>query len=211
MKKLILIQHCQSSHHVDPKARLWPDRLNGLTKLGQRQAQCVAVRLCELVGEQRCQIYASAMQRAVETAEIVGSELNAEPLVVRGLHEFNGRFAMEREGNGQEWIVNHSNWSLFDWRPFPEAETWREFHARVCRAMEQIEESQDAECLPVVVLHGGSLSNAVVWWLRLPLDVLPERTPFAASAGSISVLQKNDFGNPVVERLNDTIHLKEAP
>jgi len=209
MKSLFLIQHCQSHHHVNHEAKFWPDVRNGLTDLGQRQAELVAARLREMIGDSPSRIYTSKMQRSVETAEILGHEFGVDPQAIDGLHENNGHFAMERNENGEGWQIDRSNWSLFDWRPFPEAETWREFHARVCAAMNEIEDMHPDGAIPIVVLHGGSLSNAVVWWLRLELDAMPERTCFAAQPASISVLAKTKFGNPVIERLNDTSHLPE--
>ena len=94
-------------------------------------------------------------------------------------------------------------------REHPEAaaETWREFHARVVAAMDDVAQQAGDEALSILVVHGGTLSNIVLWWLALPLDALPERTCFAATPGSLSVLETNRFGNHVIERLNDRAHL----
>ena len=137
-----------------------------------------------------------------------GREIGASPLLVRALRENNGG---EATGKTQKWAeenTDRSNWSLFDWKGFPSAETWREFYRRVGDYMTALDEEQETTVL--IVTHGGTLSNIVAWWLRLPLDVLPERTPFAASPGSLTVLCKNRWGNPVIERLNDVSHLYEG-
>ncbi len=210
MKTVFLVQHGQSHHHVNPEARLWPDARNGLTDEGRRQARRVAARLRMDIGQRPCQVYASRMRRAVETAEIIGHELGGPPGAVSGLQEYNGRFAIERTSDGEEWVIDDSDWSLFDWRPFPEAETWREFHVRVAEAMDHLGQQIFEGMLPVLVLHGGTLSNIIVWWLGIPLDVLPERTCFAATPGSISVLKKNRYGNPVIDVLNDRAHLTDT-
>lgn len=123
MQTAMLAQHCQSHHHVDPQASLWPDARNGLTDLGQRQAHCAAERLRIEVNGRPCQVYTSPMRRASETASIVSGELGVAPQIVHDQHEYCGRFALERTEDGKEWTVDNSNWSLFDWRPFPEAET----------------------------------------------------------------------------------------
>ena len=207
LQTAFLVQHCQSQHHVDPRARLWPDFRNGLTDLGRHQAECLAKRLRKEIGQRPCRLYTSPMQRAVDTGEIIAAELGATLRTVHDLHEYNGRFALERTDDGEERSIDESNRSLFDWRPFPEAETWREFYTRVATAMNAlVQEHRDAS-LPILVVHGGTLSNIVVWWLGLPLDTLPERTCFTASPGSLSILKRNRFGNPVVERLNDRSHL----
>jgi 2,3-bisphosphoglycerate-dependent phosphoglycerate mutase len=207
LQDAIFVQHCQSHHHVDPQARLWPDYRNGLTEFGQRQAQRVAQRLHDEVDGQPCKLYTSPMRRAAETAEIVSLELDVTPQMVHDLHENNGRFALERSESGPEWTIDRSNWSLFDWRPFPEGETWREFHTRVAAAMDWVAEQHPEGELAIFSVHGGTLSNIVVWWLGIPLEVLPERTCFSATPGSLSVLKKNRHGNPVIERLNDRAHL----
>jgi len=207
MQTLLLVQHCQSHHHVDRRARLWPDARNGLTDLGRRQAERLAKRLRGELDHRPSQLYASPMQRAAETAQSIATELGVSVHTVRDLHEYNGRLALERTEDGEEWSIDESNWSLLDWRPFPEAETWREFYARVAAAMDALTGAAPDTGPAILVVHGGTLSNIVVWWLGLPLDSLPERTCFAASPGSLSILKRNRFGNPVVERLNDTRHL----
>lgn len=207
MKTVFLVQHGQSHHHVDRQARLWPDFRNGLTELGQRQAKCLATRLRRELDGQPCHVYTSPMTRAAETAEIISSELGVTPETAYDLHEYLGRFALERTEGGEEWPVDESNWSLVDWRPFPEAETWREFYTRVAAVMDGVAERHSDEELAIFSVHGGTLSNIVVWWLGIPLDVLPERTCFAASPGSVSILNKNQHGNPRIKSLNDRAHL----
>ncbi len=147
------------------------------------------------------------MTRAVETATIINGKLDAPLETVYELHEYNGRFALERTEDGQERTVDESKWSLLDWRPFPEGETWREFYTRVAAAMDGVAERHSDKELPLFCVHGGTLSNIVVWWLGIPLDVLPERTCFAAAPGSVSILNKNQYGNPLIEGLNDRAHL----
>jgi broad specificity phosphatase PhoE len=151
------------------------------------------------------------MRRAAETASIVSEELGVDLQIVHDLHEYCGRFALERTEDGKEWAVDNSNWSLFDWRPIPEAETWREFHARVATAMDGVTERHPDGELAIFIVHGGTLSNIVVWWLGIPLDVLPERTCFSATPGSLSTLNKDEHGNALVERLNDRGHLAILP
>jgi probable phosphoglycerate mutase len=201
------VQHCQSEHHVNNLTGGWTD--TPLTELGRRQAAAVAARLKGELAGKTFPLYTSDLMRAAQTAGIIGAELGVTPVLVRDLRENNGG---EATGKTKEWAeanVDRSNFSLFDWRGFPGAETWREFHARVCACMERLSQ-KEADSLAVIVTHGGTLSNVVTWWLRLPLDALPELTPFAATPGSVTVLRKSGWGNPVVERLNDVSHLREA-
>lgn len=218
MDTLILVQHCQSMHHVNQDARLWPDERNGLTETGVRQADRVAARMRDELAARQYRVYSSDMKRAAETAEIIGREIGETPILIPELREFNGHLAIDRKEAGRETgkdvtspsvepRTESDDWSLFDWRPFPGAETWREFYQRVSQFLDRLVTEVPDDVVPLLVVHGGTLSNVVTWWLRLPLDVLPERTPFAASPGSISVLRKNGHNNPIIERLNDTAHL----
>ncbi len=204
MKRIILIQHCQSQHHVDSSAGSDSE----LTGLGRRQAEAVAARLKQDLADTPCRLYSSDLKRAAQTAEIVGEALGLATQFAPELREFDGGSAA---GKSRRWAEENFSpeWatSLFDSRPCPGAETWREFQARVSNYMDGLVEKHGPQYLPILVVHGGTLSNIVVWWLRLPLDDLPERTPFAASPASISVLRRNQYGNPVIERLNDRSHL----
>lgn len=209
MKTIVLIQHCQSQHHVNRQIQL-SDSENGLTDLGRRQAGCVAARLATAIGSQSCRLYSSDQVRAWQTAEIIGERLSLPMVAVPGLREGCAERPPHLPPVVEIPRPGDRMWLLFDSRPGPDLETWREFHCRVCQAMDQIACELSADCLPIVVTHGGTLSNIIAWWLRLSLDVLPERTPFAATPGSISVLRANRFGNPVLERLNDAAHLQAA-
>ncbi len=206
MRTLIIVQHCQSEHHVNELTGGWTD--TPLTPLGRRQAECIGERLSRELGPRPCPVYASDLQRAWQTAEVVSLALGVEPIETQGLREWNGGAATGKTKAWAEKHVNRTDDSLFDQVAFEGAETWREFHARTCRAMEEL--AAERHTTVIAVTHGGAASNIVCWWLRLPLDALPERTPFHGSPGSISVLRTNAFGNPVLERFNDRSHLREA-
>lgn len=77
--------------------------------------------------------------------------------------------------------------------------------------MDGVTEQHPDGGLAIFIVHGGTLSNIIVWWLGIPLDVLPERTCFSATPGSLSILKRNGYGNAVVERLNDRAHLAILP
>lgn len=208
MRGMVLVQHCQSHHHVNPDARLWPDSRNGLTELGMQQARETASRLKSAFEGSRCSIYSSDMRRARDTALEVGRQLGTEPITVPEFREWNGRFAVERDQDGEEWIIGDSDCPLFDWRPFPEAESWREFYTRVCKGLEAIESELTEGSVPILVVHGGTISNIIIWWLGLPLDILGERAPFTGSPGGISVLRENKHSNNVLVGFNDLSHLQ---
>jgi broad specificity phosphatase PhoE len=207
VKSIVVVQHCQSMHHVNADACLWPDKKNGLTERGRRKAICLASRLQSEVGQRPCGLYCSDMQRTHETAQILSERLSEIPTQIAGLRGWNGRFAIERTESAETTEIDDSHWSSFDWRPVPAAETWREFYERTIACMDKLVTKHDPDRTPILVVHGGTLSNIVAWWLRLELDALPERAPFLASPGSLNMLRINRYGNPVIGRLNDTAHL----
>ena len=148
------------------------------------------------------------MQRAKETAAIVAQTLNVSVQFVPELREWNGHLAVERLEPGEEWPRFQGPPSaLMDWRPFPSGESWREFYSRVGRRMTQLAAEQGVDELPILVAHGGSVSNVVGWWLGLPLDALPDRSPFKTTPGALSLLRRNKYNKPEVAVLNDRMHL----
>lgn len=209
MDKLYVVQHCQSEHHVNGMTGGWTD--TPLTDLGRRQAAQVALRLGRQLGaspapQDDVEIISSDLMRASQTAGIVAESLCLPVRLAPGLRENCGG---EATGKTREWANGHidrSNWSLFDWTGFAGGETWRQFYQRVCQCMDEL--AAEAKPTSIIVTHGGTVSNIVAWWLRLPLDVLPERTPFAGTPGGISLLRKNQHGNPAVRYFNDTSHLE---
>ena len=206
MNRVILIQHCQSEHHVNGLSGGWTD--TPLTELGRRQGAAIAARLKRDLADTPCQLYSSDLKRASQTAEILGRELGPAPQFLAGLRESNGGAAT---GKSRQWARENTSADLdrclFDCHPWSGAESWREFYERVASCMNRLVEEHEAERLPIVVTHGGTVSNIVVWWLGIPLDDLPERTPFTASPGSISILTANRPGRVAIERLNDVAHL----
>jgi broad specificity phosphatase PhoE len=202
MYPLILVRHGQSEHHVAGLTGGWTD--TSLTELGRRQVHCLASRLAREVSGRPCRVYCSDLKRAMETADVVGRALGAEPITAPGLREFNNGTAagMSEEAAGQH--LRRLTGSPLDWRPYPGAETWREFYVRISRCLGELATGQDR--LLLAVTHGGAIVNAVAWWLQLEVEML-SRVSFYASPASISVLRFNQWGERAIERLNDTAHL----
>ena len=91
-----------------------------------------------------------------------------------------------------------------DWRPYPQAETLREFYLRVAECMDRL--TQDPAPL-LLVTHGGTIMAIVAWWLRLDMDLI-SHVSFTAAPASLSVLRTNRWDGRDLERLNDTGHLQ---
>lgn len=203
MKRVLLVRHGQSQHHVNRAAGADSE----LTGLGREEAVAIAERLRRDLSGRICRLIASDLRRAWETARVLGKALGVEPVAAPELREWRGKIVEQMTPAEKRRMEADRHWFLIDWPEGKDAESWRSFYGRVARFMDgQAASVPDDEPL-IVVAHGGTVSNIVAWWLRIPVDSLPGRTPFAAEPASISILDRNEFGEPFIERLNDRTHL----
>lgn len=144
----------------------------------------------------------SGLKRAIQTAAIVGEALQIQPQIYSELNDLNNGLAAGKTHIEAQKIVLPQSQPILDWRPYPQAETWRDFFTRVTGFMEQFSASQESAAL--LVTHAANIQVIVAWWLGMDID---SRSQFEVSPASLSVLRYNRFGEPSVERLNDTAHL----
>ncbi|OMF18521.1 hypothetical protein BK133_30460 [Paenibacillus sp. FSL H8-0548] len=206
MRSIILIQHCQSEHHINNMSGGWTD--TPLTVLGNKQAERIGRKLKDSIDTDNYVIFSSDLMRAKETAEIVGKYLSLSVHDDTDLREINTGIAA---GKTKEWAKENRNprsRSEFDidYQEFEEGETWRQFYERVCKCMDRIYNSEHKNL--IIITHGGTLAYIIAWWLKLQPEVL-EKAYFSASVGSISSLHENIYQQNVLHKLNDTSHLSE--
>jgi broad specificity phosphatase PhoE len=206
MREIIIIQHCQSEHHINNMTGGWTD--TPLTDLGRLQAEQIGVRLSkELISEYV--MYSSDLLRAKQTAEIIGKYMKLDIIEDMELREINTGIAI---GKTKDWARVHrnprnSNNFEIDYREYQFGETWREFFDRVCKCMKRIYNSNEKNL--IIVTHGGTLGYIVAWWLDFKHEMLIN-SYFSSSVGSISVLQINTFEQHVLTKLNDTSHFLQT-
>jgi len=204
MRKIFLIQHCQSEHHINNMTGGWTD--TPLTEFGRTQSGKIAIKLRELIDE-GYSLYSSDLLRAKQTAEIIGRYLNLGIIEDKGLREINTGIAA---GKTKEWARANRNPKLaegfdLDYQEFSEGETWREFYIRVCNCVEKICEKEKGNL--IIVTHGCTLSYIVAWWLKINTQILPN-IHIKAEPGSITVLEVNNYKQNSLCLLNGTSHLK---
>ena len=90
-----------------------------------------------------------------------------------------------------------------DWRPNPNAETYREMANRIACALERVENS--ASQTAIVVGHGLSGQELLRAWLRLPLTT---NIAFKFDSGSLTEARINRWGERQIERLNVTFPIR---
>ena len=199
---IILARHAQSKHHVTDLTGGWTD--TGLTELGRRQTACLAERLKHELAGRSCRHYCSELNRAAQTAQIIARAVGIDPTTDPGLKEYNNGLAAGKSRREAEQIALPRTEPRLDWRPYPQAETWREFYLRVAECMDRL--TLDPAPL-LLVTHGGTIIQIVAWWLHLDMDLL-SRVSFPVAPASLSVLRINRWNEHTLERLNDAAHLQ---
>jgi len=175
----------------------------GLTGIGREQARLAGIRLESMIGDRPFDFYASDLPRAAQTAEIIGGFLPTRPVLVQGLRELNNGAAANLTKAEAEKIVIPITQPTLDWAPYPGAESWRRMSERVMAFMESIKDGEND--LALLIVHAGSGNAVVHWWLGLGHG--GQNTSFTFDPCSISRLTANEWGERVIEKLNDTAHL----
>lgn len=202
MHPIILIRHGQAESNVGNLTGGWSQ--TALTELGRQQARLVAWRLkVELEGVE-CRSYHSDLLRAAQTAEIVAEETGLEMIPEPGLREINNGIVAGKTKEEAEAFFTEPTRPLLDWRAYPGGETWREYYIRVASCMERITRDLDHPLL--IIAHGGTMVNAVAWWLRIPIEALSDIS-FTTSNTGITILIETGLRERAIERHNDVHHL----
>lgn len=201
MLRLLLIRHGQTLWNAELRYQGQTDV--PLNELGRRQAEALGRRLA---GETIHAVYASDLQRAVDTAAplaaIHGLDIIREPR----LRELNfGQW----EGCTFEEIRRREPEAYEAWLRTPErfsapgGETGAQLRARVQAWLDEVR-AKHAEQTIAVIAHGGSLTTLLQLALDLPTEA---RWRFRMTHGSLSELHLYPDGWAVLARLNDTCHL----
>jgi len=184
--QIITVQHTQAVHHTNGMvggSTDWP-----LTALGKRQARRIARRLRKELGMRPDYVlYASDMTRTSQTAQAISKALRLPIEYVSELREIKVGSAA---GQSKAWLKEHQalreGVPFLDYRPLPDAESWREMGERVAVFLERLEA---ANRNVIVVGHGGSLGTFVQRFLHIPVNAT-EYIWFHGRAGSVHRLEK---------------------
>lgn len=207
MRRVYVVAHPESQHHVDGLVGGWYD--SELTPRGHRQAEMIARRIRTLVppGES-VSLQTSDLKRAGQTAEHIAAVLGVEPMLNRGLREKSYGVA---EGKPQAWLDSRfvsppaEGNRLDHYEGIEGSETKRVFAERVYEAMAALE--ADPATHQVLVTHGFAVTFVIAAWIRMPLDAAGY-VNFRSTSGGMSVLGEDDhFHNRAVLILNETAHL----
>jgi probable phosphoglycerate mutase len=200
---LLLVRHGEAEHHLKPITGGWTD--SELTHLGQRQCQLLAERLEASLLEKPRHLLCSDLKRAVQTAHILSEVLELVIEIQPGLKDLNNGMAAGLTHLEAREIAIAPTDPIIDWRPYPQAESWRQFYQRIVSFMQAFTARQNG--LAVLVSHSAVIHVIVAWWLDLGVE---SPTHFEIHPASLTVLTMNRWGEHTVERMNDTAHLYQA-
>jgi len=203
IKHMCFVRHGESEHHVKGLTGGWTD--TRLTELGRQQISATAdhFRACGLPS---VALYCSDLQRAMESAVIMGSALGSTPVPMPELRELNngdtaGLTLTEAARIQNPEPKSEDREAMLDWRPYKDAETWREMTHRVASALAKIENT-DAQAT-IIVGHANSGQALIQEWLKLPVQLA---IAFQFDPASVTELRINQWGEREIVRLNASYH-----
>jgi probable phosphoglycerate mutase len=177
-----------------------------LSSEGCRQAEALGRILSSVKFEA---IYASPLERAVETAEPLAREQGLDILIREGLIEIGyGSW----QGQSLKALRRRKLWPIIQKTPslarFPEGESFPEAQARVVAELEALRDLHRSKKASIAcVFHSDPIKLAIAHYLGMPLDLFQRIT---ISPASVSVLAVS--GSSVhVMGLNDTRATEGTP
>lgn len=204
MKRIILIQHCQSEHHLTNLTGGWTD--SDLTPLGKLQAQYISQYIKGLISD-KVKIFTSDLKRAKHTADIIVDNLLLPLVVDDGLREINNGVAANKT---KDWAKQHrlptlKNGFDFNYLEFEDGESWKDFYIRIEKTMQKIY-SDKTECI-IIVSHGCAVAYILKWWLFIASEDQISNTHFQGDAGGITLLEENRYNQRTITFFNRIDHL----
>lgn len=206
--QLLLVRHGESIGNVTRQLQKHDEPL---TERGRRQAGELASFLADRPDLRV--VYTSPLNRAVETATIIGAAIGLRPIALPGLAEIDvGKAA---GFTFDEWSERDPE-SVRRWREegidyvWPGGESGRQLAARTAAEIDRIISAHRLDQGAVVVVsHGGALAWIIAHLLREPRDRWPTHQLLNCSLTEITI----EADEQAVSFLchNDTSHLSPEP
>ena len=198
MTRFLLIRHANTAAN----GRRLSGRMAGvhLDEEGRHQAQALAARLASVP---IAAIYASPLERAVETAEIVAKLRGREVVLREDMLEID--FG-EWTGCSFEELSTRDDFQRFNalrsCASVPGGETMLQAQARMVAGMARLRLEHPHDCI-AVVSHGDMIKSAIAYYAGIPLDLFQRIEIGPASVSVIDIDQAavrivciNDLGGP---------------
>lgn len=203
MGKLYLVRHGESEWNILSKVQGQSN--TNLTNKGREQARKAARRLMK---EKIDVIFSSDLNRALDTAKIIGEILGLEVNTLEELREI--RFGVWEGLTTQEIIDKYNNEHII-WMTephklnLPNAESLIDLQERLLRIVNILfKDNGDKNIL--IVSHGASIKALILGLLGIDISFYNKLT---ISNTSISIVENKDYST-ILRVLNDTSHLREV-
>ena len=192
MPIFLFIRHGETDYN---KKMHLPGRIPGvhLNKKGRQQAQAVAERLASAPIKG---IYASPLDRTMETAKLLADVLMLEVIPMAGLLETDSG---EWQGQSVKKLRRQKIWQAVQGHPslftFPGGESIMECQHRIVQAVESLRLIHSSEDLVACFSHADPIKQAIAYYLGLPLDNFQR---LAIDPASISALHISNNGSRLI-------------
>jgi len=203
MGKLFLVRHGESEWNILNKVQGQSN--TNLTDKGREQARMTAKRLLDYKIDL---IFSSDLNRAFETAKIIGDLLDLKVNTFKELREI--KFGVW-EGLTREEIINKYEKEHIIWMTephklnLPEAEKLIDLQERLLKTVNNIiKNNKDKNIL--IVSHGAAIKSLILGILGIDISFYNK---FTISNASLSIIDYRDY-SPVLRLFNDTNHLREV-
>jgi probable phosphomutase (TIGR03848 family) len=197
MTVLYLIRHAQNEYVAKGKLAGRLPQVH-LDEHGRQQAESLAGLLNAVRFKA---IYASPLERAMETAAPLASARGKEIHALDGLLEIDyGKW----QGYSLKALHRRKLWSVIQHQPslahFPEGESFAEAQARIVATLESLRRRHRSKkaCI-ACVFHSDPIKLAIAHYLGLPIDLFQRLT---VEPASISILAVGDHGSRLL-KMND--------
>jgi probable phosphomutase (TIGR03848 family) len=200
---LLLIRHGENEWTASHKLA---GRTSGvhLNEVGRQQAKALGKRLAEVKLDA---IYASPLERTVETAEAIARHHTIDVQTHEGLLEVDYG---EWTGKEIKKLSKDSRWPVIQFYPsgagFPGGETMYGMQTRFVREVDQLVAEHPGQTIAVVG-HADLIKAAVAHYLGMHFDLFQR---IVISTTSITTIMFSPMG-PRVVCVNDTNHVPPQP
>ena len=193
MPLLLLIRHGENEYVKTGKMAGQLPNVH-LNERGRKQAVELAAALKDVPLKA---IYASPLERAVETAEPIAENRKLEiqlcpQLMDSDIGKWHGR-TLKQLRRIKKWKIVQQAPSRFK---FPEGESFLETQTRIASCLDEIAASYKPKDVVAVVFHADPIKLAVAHYLGMPLDHFQR---LACDTASVTVLYVSETGAHLVK------------
>jgi probable phosphomutase (TIGR03848 family) len=202
MTQILLIRHAVNDFVKTGKLAGWTPGVH-LNDEGKAQAEALGKRLVAATIDQ---LYASPLERTMETAEAIRQ--HHPHLEIRQTLELGEVRYGDWEGMEISKLSGRKMWQVVQQYPsraeFPNGETMRGVQIRAVNAVEDLVAAHPREIVAIVT-HADIIKMILAHYLGMHLD---EFQRIVIAPASISMLSL-EFGRPYVGSMNDIAHISQ--